>query len=196
MDYQSEFKVFYYGCSMHPVFTLGDVLICHSIPWTDYQVGDIIYIDNGKTVPYVHRIIRIEHDGFLTHGDNCLCPDSFRVSQNCIVALVKSVSHIPSKKHIQNSVAVPVPRGKIGLLLFYKHQIQLHLRLHLGFLKKILLHFAFWRIPITETANFQGVIWYYYKGKPIAYHYQDGNKPLKFLKKRYQLFYRIPIQSC
>lgn len=57
--------------SMTPVFYKGDILVLKGVPADGLEVGDIIvYSVRGRSVPIVHRIVRINPDGsFQTKGD-------------------------------------------------------------------------------------------------------------------------------
>jgi signal peptidase len=57
--------------SMVPVFNKGDILILHGSPASELGIGDIIvYSVPGRSVPIVHRIVKLNPDGsFQTKGD-------------------------------------------------------------------------------------------------------------------------------
>jgi signal peptidase len=57
--------------SMVPVFYKGDILLLHGMNLGDYKVNDVIvYSVSGRSVPIVHRVVKINPDGsFQTKGD-------------------------------------------------------------------------------------------------------------------------------
>ncbi len=57
--------------SMVPVFYKGDILVLQGDAPSDYAVGDVIvYSVEGRSVPIVHRIVKINPDGsYQTKGD-------------------------------------------------------------------------------------------------------------------------------
>ena len=57
--------------SMVPVFYKGDILVLKGMHAVEYKVGDIIvYSVEGRSVPIVHRIVKINPDGsYQTKGD-------------------------------------------------------------------------------------------------------------------------------
>jgi len=57
--------------SMVPVFYQGDILVLMGSKLPQYAVGDVIvYSVEGRSVPIVHRIIKINADGsYQTKGD-------------------------------------------------------------------------------------------------------------------------------
>jgi signal peptidase len=58
--------------SMIPVFYKGDILLLHGMEKGALKVGDIIvYSVEGRSVPIVHRIVKLNPDGsYQTKGDD------------------------------------------------------------------------------------------------------------------------------
>jgi signal peptidase I len=64
------------GFSMHPVIRDLDVVTVSPLRRRSLRAGDVIAFrrpDSGALV--LHRILRVEHDGFLVRGDNLPAPD-------------------------------------------------------------------------------------------------------------------------
>ncbi len=57
--------------SMVPVFNKGDILVLRGSAQDELKVGDIIvYSVEGRSVPIVHRVVKLNPDGsFQTKGD-------------------------------------------------------------------------------------------------------------------------------
>lgn len=184
-----KFNAFYYGMSMHRVFTPGDILRCERIAFEDIRPGDIIYMDQRDgTRAYVHRAYQVYPDKIITFGDNRDTPDVRPLTKQCLFAIVRTVNQ---KNAPADSPDIPVPGGEEGLRIFRRHQRTRNIRKKILVLGRPILNIAFWRIPVTETAEFNGDTWFYYKSKPIGKKYRDN---VSYLHWYYKLIYKIDIQ--
>lgn len=103
--------------SMVPVFYKGDILVLQGMGPNDYQVGDIIvYTVPGRSVPVVHRVMKINPDGsYQTKGDANTGPIDFKDSYGNIIY---SEQHI-DEENVHGRVVLIVPYlgwVKIGVM--------------------------------------------------------------------------------
>jgi signal peptidase I len=76
------------GFSMYPLIRNLDVVTVSPLPRRSLRAGDVIAFRqpaNGALV--LHRILRVEHDGFLVRGDNLPAPDGL-VPAAAVIGLV------------------------------------------------------------------------------------------------------------
>jgi signal peptidase I len=73
------------GFSMHPVIRDLDLVTVSPLPQRSLRAGDVIAFrqpDHGALV--LHRILRVERDGFLVRGDNLPAPDGIVPARDVI----------------------------------------------------------------------------------------------------------------
>lgn len=82
----------YYGKSMTPLFSGGDILHILPCECSDLKAGDVIVFSTPSNQTFIaHRIFSIGKEGIKTKGDNSKSPDIWVLNSNNIIG---KVSHI------------------------------------------------------------------------------------------------------
>lgn len=80
--------------SMHPVYSRGDAVIIEKIDYKEVEEGNILVFKVNNSI-VTHRVIEIKENGneyiFVTKGDNNTDIDSFPVTKDEVVGVVRNV---------------------------------------------------------------------------------------------------------
>lgn len=109
-------KSFYYtGNSMRGVFKASDLIFTKAVPFSEFQVGDIVVFlaSEDAKMPVVHRVIKLTETSMLTHGDNNAKPD-YPLSSNDTILL--------ATHYIRDDKTIELTRGKSGMAEFKRNQ--------------------------------------------------------------------------
>ncbi len=112
------------GVSMRPFITphIDTVFIEKATP-TDLKKGDIVFVKcNGR--PILHRIYKLNEDGFFMKGDAHVCSDGF-FEYKCLIGVARFIhSGRTNKKRKANTMCirflVKLNRVRIHIFNFFK----------------------------------------------------------------------------
>jgi signal peptidase I len=175
---------FYRGASMSGTLRPGDYLIFTPAPFENIRIGDVVVFHNVRNQveendDWVHRVVGIRHEGFVTRGDNNSYNDSVSLTiDNCL----GKVTHA-----VRNGKTRSIMGGRLGFLwarcLHARHPLRNLFRRFLGryyrWLKTSGLISCLWKPDLRKLSlkTDDGLlIKYVNNGRTVARWWPDQNR--------------------